>query len=1027
MRGKLKKILCYLIISLFIMGIGGEKVFAATVNRRSGSSLSNSYNREFVQIGTQYDGRLDFRSGAANAQNGYFMFDVDGADGYCLESIQEAPSNGTTMQEITTGGLSDHDRKIAGAIIDASNKSQLIPDKTERFYVTQALLWEYVDVTYESNQGSPFTSSFKKWIHSNYPEFVSEINTAVQNVTNSYNSNSSTNKLPYTIVINGSGTLTDPTGEVHRLETEELTISTISTTNPNEPGSSPNDQFTLTCIGDCSIELPNSNINEPSQTTVTISRDTPFKLVTGAIASGYKSITLKVTSTREVNTPSVKVYANATINGLQQIAVLTSENSEYSTEAEKTFSYYKAPNEETKSTPISFRKIDAVSGERLAGAVLKIYKIENDTEKLISSVVSKATGEDAKFDNFTAGTYKMVETRAPHGYSLGTESERTVNFTVEESGNNLIVKQEGTAVQPENNIVTLVMKNKSTMFRIKKVDQNNQPVANVKVFLQEPTTYGVTAPTTELPGGANAEYQSSFFGITGEDGYVKMCVDSNGKRDKSCSNTTGNGYYSFGKDLATADGGGGYYTVYETTDDENLKFDFEAFNLAGLNDQYRFGGTVVNNPRPAAPLKVNSSWAFLRESNNEFTIFNKNVKINKTTKTFTSEYDHTEVTVDVIEITLENHRALYIGKTDITTGAEIAGAELVVTDPSISGTDSAGNPKNIVDSWTSEEGKLHKINGLEINKKYRLTEEKAPDGYYRMTSSIDFKVSSDGTVTTYDPVTEEEITNLNSDEKYKLLISNDITKTLYVSKTSFVTGEEIEGAELKICTKESYDAAKALGNGNECNSSWSWKSGDDGKDESGKIKPHKIEGMGPGTYYLIETTAPAGYIKQTKAVMFELKAGESTQKIEFKNEPTKVTIQKLDLVTKQRIAGATLQILNASDRTIAKDANGTELTWVSREDADWEIYGIPAGEYILIEKVTPTDYKEGMIINDITTNEYKFTVSDQEGDVNIKVGIEVLNAPNTGISTLNLFAIGGLLIFAGYETIRIYRKKTING
>ena len=42
------------------------------------------------------------------------------------------------------------------------------------------------------------------------------------------------------------------------------------------------------------------------------------------------------------------------------------------------------------------------------------------------------------------------------------------------------------------------------------------------------------------------------------------------------------------------------------------------------------------------------------------------------------------------------------------------------------------------------------------------------------------------------------------------------------------------------------------------------------------------------------------------------------------------------------------------------------------------------------------------------------------------IGIEVLNAPNTGLSTLNLFAIGGLMVLAGYETIKIYRRKALN-
>ena len=119
-------------------------------------------------------------------------------------------------------------------------------------------------------------------------------------------------------------------------------------------------------------------------------------------------------------------------------------------------------------------------------------------------------------------------------------------------------------------------------------------------------------------------------------------------------------------------------------------------------------------------------------------------------------------------------------------------------------------------------------------------------------------------------------------------------------------------------------------------------------------------------------------------------------------------------------------ILNASDRSIAKGADGKDLTWVSTADGDWEIYAIPAGKYILVEKVVPEGFQNGMIVDGLTVTEYEFTVSDIAGDKNIEVGIEVLNAPNTGLSTLNLFAIGGLMVFAGYETIKIYRRKALN-
>ena len=144
------------------------------------------------------------------------------------------------------------------------------------------------------------------------------------------------------------------------------------------------------------------------------------------------------------------------------------------------------------------------------------------------------------------------------------------------------------------------------------------------------------------------------------------------------------------------------------------------------------------------------------------------------------------------------------------------------------------------------------------------------------------------------------------------------------------------------------------------------------------------------------------------------------------NEPTKVKISKVNQITGERIAGASMQILNASDRSIAKDFNGNELTWVSKADSDWEILGLPVGDYILIETVVPEGFQEGMIIDGENVNEYNFSVIDNDDELYLGVYVQVMNAPNTGMSTLNLFAIGGLLVFVGYETIKIYRRKALN-
>ena len=72
-----------------------------------------------------------------------------------------------------------------------------------------------------------------------------------------------------------------------------------------------------------------------------------------------------------------------------------------------------------------------------------------------------------------------------------------------------------------------------------------------------------------------------------------------------------------------------------------------------------------------------------------------------------------------------------ISKTDITTGEELEGAELTVTDEN----------GEVVDSWTSTK-EAHKVTGLEEGKKYTLTETTCPYGY-KQAESITFEVSKD--------------------------------------------------------------------------------------------------------------------------------------------------------------------------------------------------------------------------------------------------------------------------------------------
>lgn len=470
---------------------------------------------------------------------------------------------------------------------------------------------------------------------------------------------------------------------------------------------------------------------------------------------------------------------------------------------------------------------------------------------------------------------------------------------------------------------------------------------------------------------------------SGDQSAKTLCAysDAEGYLTRLCNGETTDGVYTVGIDFGK---NGSFHSIHETCESDSCK-------------QYYKGG-----------MGANDFWI----NNNQVIVYRKNLSVS------TSD-DGDYPTINII---IKNEHYINISKVDVTGGDEIAGATLRVTDPSITSGD------NVIDEWVSTTTSKD-ITGIVPGHKYRLTEILPSEGYtniidfVRNVNSIDFIMDEDGNVTTYDIISGEEITDLTGTE-YELLIKNDYTKTVF-SKTSAVSGKEIAGSNLKVCTEASYNAAKdSTGDGNNCTPDkpeWSWTS------EEGKT--YTIEALSAGSYYLIEELAPEGYVKQTNAANFEVKADGTITKVEMKNEPTKVVISKKDITTGEEVPGATIKICTLDD--YKKDGSDCkpgreDLEWVSGTESK-KIEALPFGDYVLIETLPSEGYDEGMIIDGNLMTAYEFTISQENNNIKIDVYNQLLtNVPSTGISTLNLFAIGGLMVFAGYETIKIYRRKALN-
>lgn len=241
-----------------------------------------------------------------------------------------------------------------------------------------------------------------------------------------------------------------------------------------------------------------------------------------------------------------------------------------------------------------------------------------------------------------------------------------------------------------------------------------------------------------------------------------------------------------------------------------------------------------------------------------------------------------------------------IRKTDITSGGELPGAQMILKD----GTGA------IVEQWVS--GTVpHEIKGkLIAGETYILSEKQAPDGFAQ-SEDILFTVSLDGRI---DRVQME-----------------DRPTQVIIRKTDITTGKELPGSKMSIKDKKG-------------NLMEEWISGP---------SPHEITAIlsAGESYYLCEEHAPAGFGYAEK-VMFTVSPDGEIDRITMKDHPTDVEVSKVDGVSGKLIGGAVLQIL---------DLNGNVVTeWVSEEDKQNRITGIlNAGwRYILRERQAPAGYRK---------------------------------------------------------------------
>lgn len=135
---------------------------------------------------------------------------------------------------------------------------------------------------------------------------------------------------------------------------------------------------------------------------------------------------------------------------------------------------------------------------------------------------------------------------------------------------------------------------------------------------------------------------------------------------------------------------------------------------------------------------------------------------------------------------------------------------------------------------------------------------------------------------------------------------------------------------------------------------------------------HTITGLAPGSYKLVEISAPAGYTVAAPQ-SFTLIAGQtltlSMEDTVIPPKPTKLTVIKYTLDengTEQPLAGATLSIIDGNGNVV--ELNGEPLTWVSTNEPH-VIEGLAPGYYEIREDAAPNGYINNQAVHGVTLNE----------------------------------------------------------
>ena len=607
----------------------------------------------------------------------------------------------------------------------------------------------------------------------------------------------------------------------------------------------------------------------------------------------------------------------------------------------------KVQNEEIKYN-IYIQKIDEDTQELIAGAVLRLSKVDGDTTTLIEEWTS--TTAQKQFTDLEAGTYIIEEVKAPEDY-VALEEPITIVLNETETPK---YDQNHSSIRYVYSVTN--KKEEQPKLEILKVNENGIALEGADLqFLDEDGnilatwTSGTTAETVEVEFGKTYTIHE----VNAPDGYVER-ADQTITIDEELKELMENNAAAGGEEWD-----GIYRVTFVNSKEPTYNIEVSKVNQNGM---FVNGATLqlLDENGDVIDEWVSGSEAHQINNLKEGTYTIKEIKvpdghfaandIKITVGEDAKDEDFYNQDTEKFEYEMiDEVTEIRISKVDITTQEELEGAEIQIID----------EDGNIVEEWISTKDPRY-IEGLNIDEEYTLKETVAPDGY-EITSNAKFRINEDGSITYSGNKTTDEDGNtilLVEDTAKK---PEDKTTSIRVSKVDITTQEELEGAEIQILDKNGSIIEK-------------WIS---------KKEPHYIDGLEIGKEYTLhETVAPDGY-KLTSDTKFTInengtvtyngnkttdKNGNIILLIEDQAETVDLTVTKVDGYTGDLLAGAKLQLIDSDGKVIEE--------WTSEKE-DHIIEDITYGKYTIREKEAPEGYiKTDDIIYEVDESNHSVTVKN---------------------------------------------------